>query len=255
MTTLNLFPVRVPIGKTTYIDPQGNEQQLEIYMTSEFARAMADLFERVGGEIGMSVEDLSVLSGDSSVASIATDLGVGSLSSDLSADIAALKATVQDLQAQLIEMGNNVGQVGGLKRSIEGIELMSFADPFRIAVDWTRPGAIGSAAPNTGAFTTLSTSGRISANLGLTVAGGTFISRGITDNATATALTLSAAGDCALTGALTAKGGAVFLATNTALTNGAAAAAGTIANAPTAGNPTKWIGINDNGTTRYIPSW
>lgn len=31
--------------------------------------------------------------------------------------------------------------------------------------------------------------------------------------------------------------------------------AGTITNAPAAGNPTKWIPINDNGTTRYIPAW
>ena len=36
--------------------------------------------------------------------------------------------------------------------------------------------------------------GRISANLGLTVAGGTFVSRGITDSATAVALTLSGSG-------------------------------------------------------------
>jgi hypothetical protein len=26
-------------------------------------------------------------------------------------------------------------------------------------------------------------------------------------------------------------------------------------NAPAAGNPTKWIPIDDNGTTRYIPAW
>lgn len=42
---------------------------------------------------------------------------------------------------------------------------------------------------------------------------------------------------------------------NVALTNGAAAAAGTLTNAPAAGNPTKWIPIDDNGTTRYIPAW
>ena len=36
--------------------------------------------------------------------------------------------------------------------------------------------------------------GRISANLGLTVAGGTLVSRGLTDSATATALTLSGSG-------------------------------------------------------------
>lgn len=54
---------------------------------------------------------------------------------------------------------------------------------------------------------------------------------------------------------ITTSGGATFHTTNTALTNGAAAAVGTLLNAPAAGNPTKWIGINDNGTTRYIPAW
>ncbi len=39
------------------------------------------------------------------------------------------------------------------------------------------------------------------------------------------------------------------------LSNGAAAATGTLTNAPTAGDPTKWVAINDNGTTRYIPAW
>lgn len=43
--------------------------------------------------------------------------------------------------------------------------------------------------------------------------------------------------------------------TKTSWTNGAAAAAGTLLNAPAAGNPTKWIPVDDNGTTRYIPAW
>jgi hypothetical protein len=42
---------------------------------------------------------------------------------------------------------------------------------------------------------------------------------------------------------------------STTLTNGAAAATGTLTNAPAAGNPTKWVPIDDNGTTRYIPAW
>lgn len=54
---------------------------------------------------------------------------------------------------------------------------------------------------------------------------------------------------------VTSNGGASFMTTSAALTNGAAAAAATILNAPVAGNPTKWIGINDNGTLRYIPAW
>lgn len=46
-----------------------------------------------------------------------------------------------------------------------------------------------------------------------------------------------------------------LMRTSVALTDGAAAQVGTLTNAPTAGNPTKWVPINDNGTTRYIPAW
>lgn len=48
---------------------------------------------------------------------------------------------------------------------------------------------------------------------------------------------------------------AALIETSVAMNNGAAAALGTITNAPVAGNPTKWIPINDNGTIRYIPTW
>lgn len=50
-------------------------------------------------------------------------------------------------------------------------------------------------------------------------------------------------------------GGATLIGTKTALTNGAGVAAGSLLNSPAAGNPTKWIAINDAGTTRYIPAW
>jgi hypothetical protein len=46
-----------------------------------------------------------------------------------------------------------------------------------------------------------------------------------------------------------------LLRSSVALTNGAGAGAGSLTNAPVAGNPTKWVPINDNGTTRYIPCW
>jgi hypothetical protein len=39
------------------------------------------------------------------------------------------------------------------------------------------------------------------------------------------------------------------------LPNGAAAQTATLTNGPTAGNPTKWIPIDDDGITRYIPAW
>jgi hypothetical protein len=45
------------------------------------------------------------------------------------------------------------------------------------------------------------------------------------------------------------------LTTTAAITTGAGASAGTLTNAPAAGNPTKWIPINDAGTIRYIPAW
>lgn len=53
---------------------------------------------------------------------------------------------------------------------------------------------------------------------------------------------------------LTGSTGMMF-SSDTDLANGAGAGAGTITNAPVAGNPTKWIPIDDNGTTRYIPAW
>lgn len=47
----------------------------------------------------------------------------------------------------------------------------------------------------------------------------------------------------------------ILLASSQALANGAAAAAATLLNAPVAGNPTKWVTINDAGTLRQVPAW
>lgn len=58
------------------------------------------------------------------------------------------------------------------------------------------------------------------------------------------------------TGALTVPGVTTAALTSTGtFTSGAAAQVGTLTNAPAAGNPTTWIKIIDNGTTRYIPAW
>lgn len=46
-----------------------------------------------------------------------------------------------------------------------------------------------------------------------------------------------------------------LLRAGVALANGAAANTATLTNAPAAGNPTKWISIDDAGTTRRIPAW
>ena len=61
-------------------------------------------------------------------------------------------------------------------------------------------------------------------------------------------------GNLDISGALTVSS-STLIRSRTTLSNGAGAAAGTLTNAPVAGNPTKWIPINDNGTTRYIPAW
>lgn len=45
------------------------------------------------------------------------------------------------------------------------------------------------------------------------------------------------------------------LRTQAAITSGAAAATGTLTNAPVAGNPAKWVPISDNGTTLWVPAW
>ena len=50
-------------------------------------------------------------------------------------------------------------------------------------------------------------------------------------------------------------GGATLIFTANALTNNAGLGAGTLGNAPTAGDPTKWIRINDAGVARFIPTW
>jgi len=47
----------------------------------------------------------------------------------------------------------------------------------------------------------------------------------------------------------------ILLEATSTLSDGSALEAGTLLNAPAAGNPTKWVAIDDNGTTRYIPTW
>ena len=47
----------------------------------------------------------------------------------------------------------------------------------------------------------------------------------------------------------------ILLKSSVALSNAAAAALATMTNAPVVGNPTKWVSIDDNGTTRRIPTW
>lgn len=92
---------------------------------------------------------------------------------------------------------------------------------------------------STGAFRLLDRT-RVAELIGFTTAGN------ITMQTPTTGDTLTV-GPSATTGAL--------MASSAALTTGAGVSVGTLTNAPSAGNPTKWIKINDNGTIRSIPAW
>jgi hypothetical protein len=57
------------------------------------------------------------------------------------------------------------------------------------------------------------------------------------------------------TAKLFTQGSSEYLNSKTNLTNAAGIAAGTLLNAPIAGNPTKWIQFDDAGIVRRIPCW
>jgi hypothetical protein len=57
------------------------------------------------------------------------------------------------------------------------------------------------------------------------------------------------------TGLIYQNSASFLMRTKTSWNTGAGASTGTLTNAPSVGNPTKWIPIDDNGTTRYIPAW
>lgn len=125
------------------------------------------------------------------------------------------------------------------------------------------PGAIGGTTPGTGAFTTLNATGQI---LGDTLRIGAGAAHGIFQLGTIAGLATinidEFSGSLAISGSAqnvtfqsVAVGNGVLLRSTINLTNGAGAQVATLNNSPTAGNPTKWVAINDNGTTRYIPAW
>jgi len=101
-----------------------------------------------------------------------------------------------------------------------------------IATALTTPGAIGGTTAGSGAFTTLTASSTLA----------------VTSTTTMTGLLTA-------NGGITVVGGSYLLTTNSALGSLAGSNTGTLTNAPSSGNPAKWISINDNGTVRYIPTW
>ena len=198
---------------------------------------------------------------------------------DAAAAVSEARKAIEDINVQIDQA---MAQLAEVKKQAESLEVMAgYADPFR--VNWERPGQIGLLTPNSATFTALSTNGTANVNLGTNatsstvnvrgsnagVGGGTAVSamnNGVTiisiGNKSAILGTAYDAtpyifgnAQIEISQGIKVPGGAQFLQTSSALTNGAGAGAGTITNAPAAGNPTKWVAINDNGTLRYIPAW
>lgn len=126
--TLNLFPTRAAIGRT---DAAGN-----VYMTVEFARAMAALLTRVGGPTGDNLGD------------IALDVATAAHASAYT-----LARSVAGLDLQLAQAVQLTARVAELRKQIAALELalVNVAPP----TDWEHPGKIGAATPNAGTFTTV----------------------------------------------------------------------------------------------------
>lgn len=61
--------------------------------------------------------------------------------------------------------------------------------------------------------------------------------------------------DAAITALRLTSSDGNLAASSAAYASNPGAQVATLTNGPTAGNPTKWIPINDNGTTRNIPAW
>jgi len=165
---LNLFPARVPFGRWT--DADGNSY--DVLMTPEFSRALADLFERVGGPIADSNTDLSIIS---STQDAPADFG------HIIRQVADLQRVVGLLEAQRAENGVLRNRVNDLEQTLAQVpavfadlrkrvadierEVVSVAPP----TDWAHPRAIGAGTPAAGTFTNLTYSEQLTS----TVATGT----------------------------------------------------------------------------------
>ena len=221
MSTLNLFPARVAIGT---VQPNGN-----VLMTPEFFRALTDLLQRVGGQNAPDFSDIDVVANSSAPPFV-----------DFSqfADLTSLQvlespaASAQAMQAIIDQAAQQVSESRAMldeaNKAIEDLqaqisqgqslvaEIAKQAEGIEVVSGYSSPFRVDWERPGT--------IGSLTANTGRFTT-------------------------------LTSNGGAQLVGTSAALNNGAAAAAGTLTNAPVAGNPTKWVPINDNGTTRYIPAW
>lgn len=123
---LNLIPPRVP-----FVDANG-------LLTPEAFRFFTHLFGRVGGSLGLSNDDLALVSGF-----------------DATAEVAALRAEVQELRAELAAMRDSTAIAADFKSYAAQIE-SRYAFDSGFQVNWASPGQIGFFTPSSGRFSLLS---------------------------------------------------------------------------------------------------
>ncbi len=152
MSALNLFPVRVPIGK---VNAAG-----EVIMSREFANALSNLIDRVGGENGTGTSDLEGRSAYSLL---------GLTGAQPAADAAF---PTEDPHTRLADLARQVEQLQHLLANTAPATpepnyadyVHAYALPTPTYVDWERPGAVGATTPNTGKFSTLQSVGGFGCN-------------------------------------------------------------------------------------------
>lgn len=157
MSTLNLFPIRVPIG--TVKDSSGQER--DVLMTPEFSRALSALLNRVGGSDGTSSADIEALAIEALMPSpvIQPDVFPAADTIALAQEVAALRRQVQGLAQQLATASPATA------KQDDAMAYAMFGTQSAQVMNWARPGKIGSAVPNSGAFTTLRASGQITSTV------------------------------------------------------------------------------------------
>lgn len=143
---LSLFPTRSAIG----VVKADNGKQYSVFMTVEFARALSDLFTRVGGDEGIGVDEITSYLADLSSRPTPAEPEQFQMPapelSQLMAEMQVLRQEVADLKQQIAQAKTDIMSVSDLEQFI-----INPAQP----IDWERPGQIGFATPNSGSFTKL----------------------------------------------------------------------------------------------------
>lgn len=147
--SLNLFPSRIPIGRT---DATG-----AVYASAEFQRALAALMSRVGGAEGPATDDVELEAALASTVPLLADDGHLALLSQPAPLAALLLAAVAEIQGQVAMLTSQAAGLGELAKQLASAELDAL--PVVRPTDWEHPGKIGARTPNSGAFTTLSVNG------------------------------------------------------------------------------------------------